>query len=31
MQSEGAGGHCEGIAQTVFWTAAFDWLESTLS
>ena len=27
---EGAEGHCEGMASVVFWTAAFDWLESTL-
>ena len=24
-------GHCEGMAPVVFWTAAFDWLESTLA
>jgi hypothetical protein len=30
-QSDGAEGHCEGMAAIVFWTAAFDWLESTLS
>lgn len=28
--AEGAGGHCEGMAPTVFWAAAFDWLETTL-
>jgi hypothetical protein len=27
-QAEGAGGHCEGMAPIVFWTAAFDWLDS---
>lgn len=31
LQSEGAEGHCEGLAQTVFWTAAFDWLETAPS
>jgi hypothetical protein len=31
VQSEGAEGHCEGMAPMVFWTAAFDWLETTLS
>ena len=30
LRAEGAEGHCEGMAQTVFWTAAFDWLEQTL-
>jgi dienelactone hydrolase len=29
-QAEGAEGHCEGMAQIVFWTAAFDWLDETL-
>jgi hypothetical protein len=29
-RKEGAEGHCEGMASVVFWTAAFDWLESTL-
>lgn len=28
--AEGAEGHCEGMAPTVFWAAAFDWLEETL-
>lgn len=28
--AEGAEGHCEGLAPIVFWTAAFDWLETTL-
>jgi hypothetical protein len=27
-QAQGAGGHCEGMAPIVFWTAAFDWLNS---
>ena len=31
LQKEGAEGHCEGMAPVVFWTAAFDWLESTLA
>jgi pimeloyl-ACP methyl ester carboxylesterase len=31
VQSEGAEGHCEGMAPVVFWTAAFDWLESTIT
>lgn len=30
LEAEGAGGHCEGMAPVVFWTAAFDWLETTL-
>jgi hypothetical protein len=30
LQSEGAEGHCEGMAPVVFWTAAFDWLDNTL-
>jgi pimeloyl-ACP methyl ester carboxylesterase len=30
-QAEGAEGHCEGMAPIVFWTAAFDWLEQTLT
>jgi pimeloyl-ACP methyl ester carboxylesterase len=30
LLSEGAEGHCEGMAQIVFLTAAFDWLEQTL-
>ncbi len=29
-RAEGAEGHCEGMASIVFWTAAFDWLDSTL-
>ena len=31
LQKEGAEGLCEGMAPVVFWTAAFDWLESTLA
>lgn len=31
LRSEGAEGHCEGMAPIVFWTAAFDWLEETLA
>jgi hypothetical protein len=27
-RAEGAEGHCEGMAPVVFWTAAFDWLDS---
>jgi hypothetical protein len=30
LRSEGAEGHCEGMAPMVFWTAAFDWLDRTL-
>jgi len=30
-QAEGAGGHCEGMAPIVFWTAAFDWLDDTMT
>ncbi len=30
-QAEGAAGHCEGMAPIVFWTAAFDWLDHTIS
>ena len=26
-KSEGAEGHCEGMAPIIFWTAAFDWLD----
>ena len=29
-KAEGADGHCEGMAPTVFWAAAFDWLDDTL-
>jgi hypothetical protein len=27
-RTEGAEGHCEGMAHIVFWTAAFDWLQT---
>lgn len=30
-QAEGAAGHCEGMAPTVFWTAAFDWLDHIIN
>ncbi|MGA7418280.1 MAG: alpha/beta fold hydrolase [Acidimicrobiales bacterium] len=30
-KAEGAEGHCEGMAPTVFWTAAFDWLDDTFA
>jgi hypothetical protein len=29
-RAEGAEGHCEGMAPIVFWTAAFDWFDTTL-
>jgi pimeloyl-ACP methyl ester carboxylesterase len=29
-RAEGAEGHCEGMAPIVFWTAALNWLETTL-
>lgn len=29
-RAEGAEGHCEGMAPIVFWTAAFDWLDTML-
>ena len=29
LRNEGAEGHCEGMAPSVFWTAAFAWLEGT--
>jgi Alpha/beta hydrolase family len=29
-RAEGAEGHCEGMAPIVFWTAAFDWLDTTV-
>ncbi len=29
-RNEGAEGHCEALAPGVFWTAAFDWLDTTL-
>jgi hypothetical protein len=27
-KAEGAEGHCEGMAPTVFWDAAYDWLDT---
>jgi dienelactone hydrolase len=30
-KSEGAEGHCEGMAPVVFWTAAYDWLDGLLA
>jgi hypothetical protein len=30
-RGEGAEGHCEGMAPIVFWTAAFDWLDHTMT
>ena len=30
-KAEGAEGHCEGMAPIVFWTAAFDWLDTRLA
>jgi dienelactone hydrolase len=30
LRAEGAEGHCEGMAPAVFWTAAFDWLDTTV-
>ncbi len=30
-QAAGAEGHCEGMAPHVFWTAAYNWLDETLS
>lgn len=29
-KAEGAEGHCEGMAPIIFWTAAYDWLDSIL-
>ncbi len=29
-KAEGAEGHCEGMAPTIFWTAALDWLDEAL-
>lgn len=29
--AEGAEGHCEGMAAIVFWTAAYDWLDTLLA
>ena len=30
-KAEGAEGHCEGMAPTVFWDAAYNWLDTLLS
>jgi hypothetical protein len=30
-KAEGAEGHCEGMAPTVFWDAAYNWLDSLLA
>ena len=30
-EAEGAEGHCEGMAPTVFWDAAYDWLGTALN
>jgi hypothetical protein len=30
-KAEGAEGHCEGMASTVFWDAAYDWLDTLLT
>ncbi len=30
-RSDGAEGHCEGMAPIVFWTAALDWLDGTMA
>jgi dienelactone hydrolase len=30
-KSEGAEGHCEGMAPTVFWDAAYNWLDTLLA
>lgn len=30
-RAEGAEGHCEGMAPIVFWTAAYDWLDTLLA
>lgn len=30
-KAEGAEGHCEGMAPTIFWAAALDWLDETLA
>jgi hypothetical protein len=30
-KAEGAGGHCQGMAPTVFWAAAFDRLDDLLA
>ena len=30
-KAEGAEGHCEGMAPTVFWDAAYNWLDTLLT
>jgi hypothetical protein len=30
-KGEGAEGHCEGMAPTVFWDAAYNWLDTRLA
>lgn len=30
-KADGAEGHCEGMASTVFWDAAYDWLDNLLN
>jgi hypothetical protein len=30
-KAEGAEGHCEGMAPTVFWDAAYNWLDTVLN
>ena len=29
-EEEGAGGHCEGLAQSLFYQRAYDWLDRVL-
>jgi len=30
-KAEGADGHCEGMAPSVFWDAAYNWLDTLLA
>ena len=30
-ESEGAGGHCEGLGQSLFFQRAYDWLDDVLA
>ncbi len=30
-KAEGAEGHCEGMAPTIFWDAAYNWLDTTIA
>jgi hypothetical protein len=30
-KAEGADGHCEGMAPSVFWDAAYNWLDTVLA